>query len=167
MKLKMISMLMIASALTLFCTACDDDDEPTKENEITICPNAPFQGKVTTTAFGVTLEPTDWTIDIANITKESLSLVFGEFSIVVPMPGGKTITRTIKRCAIDNVGYEDKDDVLTFAPGEFVTTDGVFETIKYEILSGSITAKGMKLSMKVQPEGMPMPMILDFTTFEE
>lgn len=160
-------LMVVASLFSMLCTACDDDDEPTKKNDITICPNAPFDGKVTTTAFGVTLEPTDWTIDIANATKESLSLVFEEFTIIVPMPGGNTVSRTIKRCAIDNVSYEEKDDVLTFTPGEYVTTDGVFETIKYEILSGSITAEGMTLTMKVQPEGMPMPMVLAFTTFEK
>lgn len=160
-------LMVLASMFSMLCTACDDDDEPKGKNEITICPGAPFQGKVTTTAFGVTLEPTDWTIDIANATKKSLSLVFEEFTIIVPMPGGNTVSRTIKRCAIDNVIYEENDDVLTFTPGEYVTTDGVFATIKYEILSGSITSEGMKLTMKVQPEGMPMPMVLDFTTFKE
>lgn len=158
----MISMLMVAASLfSMLCTACDDDDD------IPLSPKETFKGKVTTTAFGVTLDPTDWEIRTDNIKANSLSLVFGEFTVVVPMPGGNTVSRTIKRCMIENVSYEYKDGASILAPGEYETTDGVFETIKYEILSGTITSKGMKLTMKVQPEGMPIPMVLDFTTFKE
>lgn len=156
-------MLAIVSVLSLFCASCSDDDEPTTAG-VTVCPKATYQGKVVTTAFGVTLDPTDWEIYTDDVKEKSLSLVFGEFSIVVPMQGNP-ITRTIKECKIENVGYEYKDGVTTLIPGEFVTTDGVFATIKYNIQNGSITTDGMTLSMMVQPEGMPIPMSLTFSTF--
>ncbi len=164
MNLRMISMLMIASVMSLFFTACDDDDED--ENKKAVCPTASYNGDLVITAFGVTLEPTDWSVSITDGNEKSLTLVAGEFNVVVPMPGGKTIERTIKTYKLENVGYELNDGFIKFLPGEFVTTDGVFETIKVNIVSGSIdsSTQDMLLDLTVQPEGMPMPMALAFTT---
>ncbi|MDO4462481.1 MAG: calycin-like domain-containing protein [Bacteroidia bacterium] len=159
----LISMLAIASTFSLLCTACDDDDDEPKKKIID--PIEPFRGKADITAFKITI-PTDMSISVNDVKDNTFSLVVDEFTINIPM-GNNTISKTLKTFKVENVNYTEKDGVATILPGEFETTDGVYASIKVNILAGIIANSNMYLSFTVQPEGMPMPMEIDFTTAEE